>query len=270
MIRAIEPRGVLSPHAAEEQFDLTLQPPQADLTEVVEHYWCVRWDLRGRGPHQQHTLPHPSVHLVVEPDRASIVGVVTHGRFTRVLDGLGWAFGIKFRPAGFRPFFGSRVSSLTGQSVPVSDVFGRDGSAYVAQLRSLLGVAEMAEAAAAFLRRQTAPVDETVVLINAIVAAIVADRAITRVADVVERYALSERRLQRLFSEYVGIGPKWVIQRCRLIEAAERLAEGAELDSAALAQELGYFDQAHFIRDFRAIVGRPPADYARSVRQGRS
>ena len=80
---------------------------------------------------------------------------------------------------------------------------------------------------------------------------------------------MSERRLQRLFSAYVGIGPKWVIQRCRLIEAAERLAEGAELDSAALAQELGYFDQAHFIRDFRGIVGRPPADYARSVRQGR-
>ena len=125
------------------------------------------------------------------------------------------------------------------------------------------------EAAAEFLRRQNAPADENVVLLNAMMADIVADRAITRVADVVERYALSERRLQRLFSEYVGIGPKWVIQRYRLIEAVERLTEGAELDSAALAQELGYFDQAHFIRDFRGIVGRPPADYARSVRQGR-
>jgi AraC-like DNA-binding protein len=270
MMHEIEPRGVLSPHAAEEQFELTLQPPQADLTEVVEHYWCVRWDLRGRGAHEQHTLPHPSVHLVVEPDRASIVGVVTHGRFTRVLEGLGWAFGIKFRPAGFRPFLGARVSSLTRRSVPVSEVFARDGSAYVAQVRSLESVAEMAEAAAALLRRQNAPLDDCVVLINAIVADIVADRAITRVADVVERYALSERRVQRLFSEYVGIGPKWVIQRCRLIEAAERLAEGAALDSAALAQELGYFDQAHFIRDFRGIVGRPPADYARSVQPRRA
>ena len=92
----------------------------------------------------------------------------------------------------------------------------------MAQLRSLKCVTEMAEAAAVFLRRQNAPVDENVVLLNAMVADIVADRAITRVADVVERYALSERRLQRLFSEYVGISPKWVIHRYRLTKRRTR------------------------------------------------
>ena len=47
----------------------------------------------------------------------------------------------------------------------------------------------------------------------------------------------------------------------RLHEAAERMADGAG-DWAALALDLGYFDQAHFINDFRRVVGRSPAEYA--------
>nr|WP_242594970.1 helix-turn-helix domain-containing protein [Corallococcus exiguus] len=71
--------------------------------------------------------------------------------------------------------------------------------------------------------------------------------------------------MQRLFNRYVGVNPKWVIQRYRLHEAAERLRETPPPELARLALELGYFDQAHFIRDFRRIVGCTPAGYARQV-----
>jgi transcriptional regulator GlxA family with amidase domain len=70
----------------------------------------------------------------------------------------------------------------------------------------------------------------------------------------------SKRTLQRLFREYVGVTPKWVLQRVRLHEAAERMADG-ERDWPRLAVELGYFDQAHFIKAFKAAIGRSPADY---------
>jgi AraC-like DNA-binding protein len=69
------------------------------------------------------------------------------------------------------------------------------------------------------------------------------------------------RSLQQLFSEYLGVSPKWVLRRFRLQEAADRLAGGEELDLAALALSLGYFDQAHFTSDFRKLVGEPPARY---------
>jgi len=70
------------------------------------------------------------------------------------------------------------------------------------------------------------------------------------------------RGLQRLFAEYVGIGPKWVIRRYRLREITERLAAGGPVDWAGLAAELGYADQAHLVRDFRAMVGETPTWYA--------
>jgi AraC-like DNA-binding protein len=64
-----------------------------------------------------------------------------------------------------------------------------------------------------------------------------------------------------LFSAYVGIGPKWVLQRYRLHEAVEQAQGQGTVDWARLALELGYYDQAHFVRDLRSLVGRTPAQY---------
>jgi AraC-like DNA-binding protein len=82
------------------------------------------------------------------------------------------------------------------------------------------------------------------------------------VADVAAAHGVSVRTLQRLFRAHVGVTPKWVLQRYRLHEAAERIAFGEATDLAALAQDLGYFDQAHFGNDFRRYVGVPPTAYA--------
>ena len=73
---------------------------------------------------------------------------------------------------------------------------------------------------------------------------------------------MSVRTIQRRFREYVGVGPKWVLQRYRLHDAAERMAGGQVADWPQLALDLGYFDQAHFINDFSAAIGTPPAEYA--------
>lgn len=74
---------------------------------------------------------------------------------------------------------------------------------------------------------------------------------------------MGKRSLQRLFNDYVGVSPKWVIRRYRLHELLERVHSGAEPDYAQLALELGYYDQAHLINDFRSIVGYSPTQYQR-------
>jgi AraC-like DNA-binding protein len=257
------PRGVLDLQAGERWFDVARHRPAPELAEVVEHYWTVRWDLRGRDPYTQHTLPHPSVHLVAERGRSRVLGVLT-GRFTRVLQGQGRVFGVKFRPAGFHPFLGSPVSALTNRGVAVAEVFGPGGDTLVDQVLSVEDESRMVAAADAFVAGRLPGPDPNVPAVNRIVGQIMTDRDITRVDDVVDRTGVGKRRLQRLFARYVGVSPKWVIQRYRLHEALERLT-GDTVDLADLALDLGYFDQAHFARDFRALVGRPPAEYARSA-----
>src|SRR6266536_3545587 len=97
------PSGVLDLRAGRRWFDSTTYPPPPDLAELVEHCWMVRWDLGRHEPYTQHTLSNASVHLCFEAGRSRIQGVVT-GRFTRLLEGAGSVLGVKFRPAGFRPF----------------------------------------------------------------------------------------------------------------------------------------------------------------------
>lgn len=97
----------------------------------------------------------------------------------------------------------------------------------------------------------------------ALVAQVAADPALLTVQALADRANLSLRSLQRLFDRYVGVSPKWVINRYRLHEAIARVQESRVVDWAELALSLGYFDQAHFIADFTRLVGHPPRAYAR-------
>ena len=78
---------------------------------------------------------------------------------------------------------------------------------------------------------------------------------------------MDARALQRAFRTHVGVSPKWVMQRYRLHEAAERLREEKPPSLAALAAALGYADQAHFARDFKRAVGQTPRAFAALARR---
>lgn len=73
------------------------------------------------------------------------------------------------------------------------------------------------------------------------------------------------RTLQRLFAEYIGVGPKWVIQRLRILDAARAAHAGRPADWSALSNDLGFSDQSHLTRAFTSVVGTPPRTYERSL-----
>jgi AraC-like DNA-binding protein len=261
-----EPRGVLAPRFDTGRFSHERQPPCAALADLVEHYWHVAWDMRGNPPQTQETLPHPSVHLVVEPDAAAIYGVHT-ARYTKLLAGQGFAFGIKFRPGGFQPFLGRAVATIADSRLAPDAVFGAAAPAYVRQVRACGDArARFAAAEALLLARlpQLKP-HADVARANALVAAIAADNGMVTVDALASQSGLNKRSLQRLFQHYVGVGPKWVIKRYRMHEAVAQLQAGAPVKLAQLALELGYFDQAHFINEFTALVGKPPGEYLRQL-----
>lgn len=270
------PRGILRRPPAAGRLTHARHLPAAALRDHVEHYWLVRWDLRGEPPFVQETLPHPSVHWVTEQGRSTVNGVA-RGRFTRALEGQGRVFGVKFKPGGFFGFHRAPVAALAGRGVTPAEAFGPDGDAVACALAALDGAADVARRAPdealmdlvePFLLARVPPPDPQLAAVQAMVAAAAQDRAITKVEALAARFGRSRRTVQRLFADYVGASPKWVIQRYRLHEALERVLAGDAARWAELALELGYFDQAHFIRDFRALVGASPAEYARSLRRG--
>ena len=258
-----KPRGVLHQRLPQGEFQHARRAPSAPLAALIEHYWQVSWDLRGLPGQQQETLPHPNVQFVIEPACTAIYGVHS-GRFVRRLEGQGRVFGIKFKAGGFHPFYNAPVSLLQNRSIDPLQIFGEAGAAFIAKALAAGDIDDMAQAAEQLLLAQRAVSTPHVARVSELVAGIAADRSLTSVDVLVQRTGLSKRGLQRLFNEYVGIGPKWVINRYRLHEAIAQLQTGASVAWTELALALGYFDQAHFIRDFRQLVGRSPAEYWRA------
>jgi len=254
-------RGILEPAAVQTTFRLARYPVALDLAHAVERHWTVDWDLRGREPFAQQILNHPNVNLSFEPEGAFVWGVGTT-RTSHPLHGRGWVLGTRFRAGGFRPLVDFPVARLTDRVVPLRELFGADADRLDAAVRVCADHGEQVARVEAFLRERFAGPDPRVTEVAAIVRLLLDDPSIRRVDQLARRCHRSPRTLQRLFAEYVGVSPKWVVQRQRLHTAAERISERPDLDLGRLALDLGYFDQAHFINEFKAVVGRPPAEYA--------
>ncbi len=242
------------------------EPPD-DLAPWVEHYWTVAWDFAGLAPHPVASLPHPSVHMVFEADGRGGVAGPARARFTRLLEGRGDVFAVKFVPGGFRAFSTGPISRLADRVEPLATQFGEPGARLEEGVLAASETAVRVRLVEDFLRARQPEPDPRAVRTAELVARTAREPGIVKVADLADGAGLSPRSLQRLFAEYVGVGPKWVIQRYRLHEAAERLAAGP-VDQASLACEIGYSDQAHFIRDFKAMVGMTPAAYAQHAGHG--
>jgi AraC-like DNA-binding protein len=257
-------RGMLRRPLSAGKMRHARRSPSADLSCWIAHYWMIRWDLLGCEPHVAESLPHPNVHVIFEPHDSVVAGVHTH-KFSRVLEGQSQVFGIKFKPGGFRPFLKFPVSELANRVVPVASVFGNDSHTMQQILLSSKESADeenkKVEAANAFFRALMPEPDKTAELAGQIVERILQDHEIKTVDDLVERAGIGKRSLQRMFNEYVGVSPKWVIRRYRMHELIERFYIGGEPDWSQLALELGYFDQAHLINDFRSITGYSPTEY---------
>jgi len=234
--------------------------PSPGLAPFVTQYWLAAWDLRGQPPFHQLIVPSLNVHLSFVGDAGPVVRGVGGRRVFRTLDGTGRAFGVAFRPGCFRPFLKAPVSTITGRSISARAVFGPD-----LPEQAMAGAVDETELVCVIERYLLAHLparDSAATTVAGIVARVSAEPDITRVGTLADRSGFGVRGLQRLFAEHVGVGPKWVIRHYRLNEVKRRMASGTAVDWAGLAAELGYADQAHFTRDFVAMVGEPPTRYA--------
>ncbi|RTE09102.1 helix-turn-helix domain-containing protein [Paenibacillus whitsoniae] len=254
--------GIMKKQQGERKFQLSRHAPSEDLAFFIRHYWLVSWDLTGQAPYTQHVIPNPCVNLVVEPGKSAIYGPGRE-KFGQYLEGKGWVFGVKFKPGGFYPFVKQPVSTVLERPIGIDEVFPFD----VRELEREIWAATDTEAQIAIveqmIREKLPAKDDQVALVNEMVERIGEDHEITKVEMLCERYGIHIRSLQRLFDQYVGVSPKWAIRIARIQHAAETVDLSRAHDWSKLSMDLGYHDQAHFIKDFKSIVGQTPEAYAK-------
>src|SRR6266571_746165 len=253
-------RGILRWPPPAGQFKHMRRRPPTDLQPWIDLYWMVTWDLSE--PLLQETLPHPNIHLVFEGGRAQVGGVSTK-KFSRLLQGKSGVFGVKFRPGAFRAFMKAPTASLLDRVVPANKIFGDDVERFETACREAAwNESKLMKASTGFFRGRIPKTDPKVARAGELVESILQNREIKTVDDLARHSRINKRSLQRMFLEYVGVNPKWVIRRFRLHGLLGRFNGDETPDWAEVAVELGYFDQAHLINDFRAIVGETPREYS--------
>jgi AraC-like DNA-binding protein len=275
---ALEPtaRGLLRPAETERVAGLRRDPDvDPALAPFVERYWSVRWDRTGQPPFRSEVLSHPSVNVSVESGNRPRFGftlpaVLVHGvvtrRFTVDLIGMGRVTAAKFRPGGYAALTGTLPARNSVS--PLGDELGVDAD----RLRDAVLTEDDDAARATVLDAALAPrapePAAAYLELGALLDRMIDDRALVRVDQVAALAGCSPRSLQRLFAAYIGVSPKAVLARYRLQDAAALIDAGSVDDLATLAADLGWFDQAHFSRDFRAVVGTTPSAYLLRARSG--
>lgn len=247
-------------------FDLQRWAPSPDAGRFVEHFWSVSWDRRDAGPFESTVITFPALHLTREwgDDVARhghpLPNTLLHGVVQRVfrttISQRGTVVGARFRPGGFTARFGRDAGALTGCVVPVDDeLFGApiilDDD--VETVRACLDAA---------IGDHAGEVDATYQALTPLVERMRDDDTLHRVEQVMAHSPWSVRTTQRVFRRYVGVPVKWVLCRYRLQQAALEIESTPDVDFADLAVRLGWYDQAHFINDFRSMLGWTPGEYA--------
>ncbi|KNX39409.1 hypothetical protein VV01_11640 [Luteipulveratus halotolerans] len=250
------------------------------LEAYADRFWSVRWRRHGAPLELSEVITNPICHLTFEDGRREDGGpLVRHGvdmpaavlttvwtdRFVVRLEGEARVFGVRFRPGALAAIAGRELA--TDQSLAVSDVLS--GAADV--LRDVLAEPRdevRREIVQAWLEPQLPEPSADYLTAAGLVDAVRLDDSIVRVEQIGAARDVSVRTVQRLFRRYIGATPKWVLTRCRLQDAAAVLDSTPDADLAEVAARLGWYDQSHFVRDFRRFLGVTPGQYARDARQG--
>lgn len=271
--------GLVHPHLQDRivaRAELPIIDPA--IARYATHHWSVRWRRHGEPLETSEVITRPVCHLTFEDARladgspltrhdvrmpAAVVTPVWARRFVVRLEGEGRVFGVAFRPGGLAALAGRGLAP--NQSLPADDVLPGAAALLSAVLAEPDDEQRRSLVEAWLAPRCAVEPDPDYLLAASLVDAVRADAGIVRVDQIGRHAGLSTRGVQRLFRRYIGATPKWVLVRSRLRDAAARLDADPGTDLAALAHQLGWYDQSHFVRDFRRYLGVTPGQYAREA-----
>jgi AraC-like DNA-binding protein len=239
----------------------------ADHTEIIGH-WHADVGYRSRA------LPRGAVTLIVDVGprqqldfyaadgctrlnvpSAFITGSHTDSYVSEMPAGEP-AMAVHFRPGGAYPFLGIPLSELQNAYVGLDDIWGRAGIELHERLIDASTTADRFGILESFLLSQRSSVRRHPGVAVA-VDAIEANPSIQMV-DIRRLVGMTAKRLIALFRAEIGLSPK-AYARIRRLQTALRLL--GSMSGAQVAAEVGCFDQAHFVREFRSFTGMTPTQY---------
>ncbi|MFK7971055.1 MAG: DUF6597 domain-containing transcriptional factor [Bacteroidia bacterium] len=249
--------------------------PHQDLMALVKCYWTLETP-KEETPQKNTIVPDGCIKMIfhygdaykhhsengeseVLP-RCLVVGQLTRPYVVEPTGETGTFF-VCFHPNGFIPFATLPIKEMENTVVPLTHVYGKDGASLGQKILDAGSTSERISLVESFLFERLAQTDTVDQIVQSTVETILTANGQFSVDVLSKQHNTSRRQLARKFSSDIGLSPKQLSKTIRLQSALKVLLTEDVSSFTDLAYENEYYDQAHFIKEFKEFTGLTPKEF---------
>ena len=249
--------------------------PSSELAEFVKCYWTLE-SLIDNTPTINTIVPDGTMKLIfhygdlyknhLENGKSCILPkYFLIGQLTRpfVVEPLGitGSFVVRFHPNGFSPFTTIPIKEMENTAVPLENLFGKDGQEIGEKILNAKSTSERIDIIETFLFNRLTDRKSIDNIVKSTVETILTANGQLSVNELSKQKNINRRQLTRKFSATIGLSPKQLSKTIRLQNTLKTLLSKSNKSLTYLAYENEYYDQAHFIKEFKEFTGLTPKEF---------
>jgi AraC-like DNA-binding protein len=246
--------------------------PSLELKGLIDCYWVI--ESEDQTPIKQKIIPDGFPELIFhygdayhirigknwELQSNALVAGQIKKHFCLENSGRSGVFGIKLMPAALTHLFGLFMNEVTDKVVPIEQLNIDPLKSLVTGIKNCQSYEEMIAVAEKALQNRLKEVRIKDQVVDKIITSIFIRNGNITISEIEKEFFITERQLQRLFQKYIGLSPKFYSRIIRFNHIFQ-LAKEKNLSWLEVTHLSGYFDQSHFIRDFKEFTGEEPSSY---------
>ncbi|MCF0064713.1 helix-turn-helix domain-containing protein [Dyadobacter chenwenxiniae] len=250
--------------------------PSADLASFVKCYWTLE-GLVDNATQKQRVLPDGCIELffilgddvrrfvsetefVIQP-RSMVLGQITEPYYIQPTGQVN-CFAVRFYPYGFANFVQTSIVNLANTETPIELLFGDETAAYISkQIINAANTQDRIALIEAFLLERINDSASRNRIVESTIEALLLANGSTAINAILKNDLSRRRKLERLFTRQIGISPKQLGKVIRLQAVLKTLLSRQSGDLIQIAYDHDYYDQAHFIKDFKELTGTSPGRF---------
>ena len=250
--------------------------PHSDLESLVKCYWTLEVPAQ-KDSQKQRIIPDGCIELIfilgddikritsgdrfiIQP-RAFILGQITEPFYVEP-EGYVNSFAVRFYPCGFANFVSMHIKKLANKETPIELLFGEKPSKElklkILQANDTDKRIKIIEDFMLDILKDQAAIDN---IVKSTIDALFSTRGSTSINSILKDELYKRRQLERKFFKQVGMSPKQLGKVIRLQTALKMLLNHRSGNLTKIAYESDYYDQAHFIKDFKKFTGTTPKQF---------
>ena len=249
--------------------------PNIALTEFVKRYWTLDGEKENI-PLKNTIVPDGTMKLIFHYGdtykhhahdgkvtilpKCFLIGQLTKPYVIEAI-GVTGSFVVQFKPNGFLPFTTIPIKEMENKAISLNKLFGEEGIKLGNHILNAKTTSERIEIVENFLLKKIADRKTIDNVVNSTVETIFKTNGQFSVNEFSKSNNVNRRHLARKFSSTIGLSPKQLAKTIRIQSTLKTLLNQEITSLTDLAYQNEYFDQAHFIKEFKEFTGLTPKEF---------